>query len=96
MFDEDNGGGVDVDVSNSEEDTNIENDDEENAENVPSVAQTPNREGENHPHPVWLRRNQRVPSKKFENVPESVIRSLFEYIFWTKKYFELLSFYGSF
>ena len=45
MFDEDNGEGVDVDVSYKDDDTNIENDEEENAEIVPPVGQTANREG---------------------------------------------------
>ena len=36
---------------------------------MPPVAQTPNREGDNHPHPVRLRRSQRVPVKKHEKFP---------------------------
>ena len=54
VFDEDNGDGDDVDLSDNDDDTNIEKDDEANETNVPPVAQTPNREGENHPHFVRL------------------------------------------
>ena len=78
VSDEDNGDRVDVDVSYNNVDTNIENDDEEKSERVPPVAQTPNRDGESYPHPVRLRRSRRVPFQRLENVPESVIRSLFE------------------
>ena len=81
LFDEDNGDGVDVEVSGNDDDTNIEIDNEKNAENVPPVAQTPNREEENHPHPAQLRRSQGVPFERLENVPEALIRSLFEYFF---------------
>ena len=44
VFDEDNGDAVDVDVNDNDDETSIEIDDEENAENVPTVAQTPNRQ----------------------------------------------------
>ena len=75
VFDEDNGDGVDVDVSNNKDDTIIENDDEEIAENVPLVAQTRNREREDHPHSVRLRGSQEVPFQRLQNVRKSVIRS---------------------
>ena len=78
VFDEINGDGVDVDVSDSEDETNIKNDDEQKAEILPPVAQTPNQEGENNTHPVRLRRSQGVPFQRLENVPKSVIRSLVE------------------
>ena len=49
VFDDGNSNRFDFDVSG---DTKIENDGEENAEKVPTVAQTINREGEIHLHPV--------------------------------------------
>ena len=58
VIDEDNSDEVDVDVSEIYDNTNIENDDEANAENVPPVAQIPNRERGKHPHPVQTRRSQ--------------------------------------
>ena len=60
VFDEVNGYRVDVDVSDNDDETNIENHDKENAEDEPTVAQTPSREGENHPHSVGLQKGQRV------------------------------------
>ena len=78
VFDEANGDGVDVDDTDNDDDTKIENDNEENAENVPPVAQTANREEKNHPHLVRLRTSQAVPFQRLENVPQAAIKSLFE------------------
>ena len=39
-------------------------------------AQTPNLEGENHPHPVRLRRIRGVSFQRLENVLQSVVRTL--------------------
>ena len=78
VFNEDNRDGADVDVGDNDDDTNIENDDEEKAQNVPTPAQMPNREGENHSHHVRLRRSQGVPFQRAENFTDSVIRSLSE------------------
>ena len=67
VIDDDNGDGVDVDVSEKDDDANIENNDEENAEKLPPVAQTLNRDGENHPHRFRLRRSEGVPFQGLEN-----------------------------
>ena len=95
VFDEVNGDGIDVDLSNNDDDTHLENDDEENEENIPLVAQTPYREiererererekRENDPHPVHLTRCQGVPLQSLEKFPESVIS------FFSKKFFEFI------
>ena len=69
VFDGDNGDGDDVDDSDDDDDTNIENYDEGNAESVPPVAQTLNREGEIHPHPVRLPRSQGVAFQRLKTFP---------------------------
>ena len=69
VFDGDNRDGVDADVSNNDDDTNIELDDDENTENVPRVAHTPNREIESPPHRVQLRRSQGVLFKDLKTFP---------------------------
>ena len=78
VFEEDNGDWYDVDVSDYLYETNIEYGDEANEEFVPPVAQTANLEGENHLHPVQLRRSQGVLFQRLENFPEPAIRYLFE------------------
>ena len=83
LFDGDNGDGFDVDVSDIHVDTNIEYEDEVNADNVLHVAQTPSIKTENPPHPVHLQKSQRVIFQRLENVSESVVRSLIELSFWT-------------
>ena len=69
LFDGDNDDRVDVDVSNDDDDTNNENYDEGKAESVPPVAQTLNRERENHPHPVRLPRSQGVAFQRLKTFP---------------------------
>ena len=69
VFDGNNRDGVDADVSNNDDDINIEYDDDENTENVPRVAHTPNRERENPPHRVQQRRSPGVYFKDLKTFP---------------------------
>ena len=74
VFDGDNTNGVDDEVNGNDDYANFEDDDEENAENIPPVAQTPKRE----------REKERIIStlSNSEEVEESfskVFKSLFEY-----------------